>query len=70
MTRAIVFKKNINNNFKPKLIFIMIDIKNSWLRKALLQNFSSYKVFIWDHLNISQLWVLGSTIYVFLYKEK
>lgn len=69
MTRVIIFEKNIDNNLWPELVLTMTYVKNSWLIKT-LQNLSSYKAFTWNHSNILHLWVLGSTVYVFLHKEE
>lgn len=69
MTKAIIFKRNINNNFWPKLIFVIIYVKNNQLIKTLLQNFNLYKAFIQNYPNIFHLCILGFTIYIFLYKK-
>lgn len=69
MTRATILEKNIDNNFWSELVLTMTYVKNSLLTKA-LQNVSRYKVFAWDHPDILHLWVIGYTVYVFLYREK
>lgn len=69
MTRAIIFEGNINNNLWFELVLAMTYVKNSRPTKA-MQNLSPYKTLIQDYLNILHLWVLGFTVYVFLYKEK
>lgn len=69
MTRATILEKNFNNDFWPELVLAMTYIKNNWPTKA-IQNLSSYKTLIQNHLDILYLRILGFTIYIFLHKEK
>lgn len=67
--RATIFERDIEDNLQPKLILVIIYVKNNWSTRA-LQNLSSYKIFIHKFPDISQLQILGPTIYIFLHKEK
>lgn len=69
MTRAIIFKGNIDNNLWPKLILAIMYINNNWPMRV-VQNLSPHKIYIHKLLNIFHLQILSSTVYVFLYQEE
>lgn len=48
----------------------MTYMKNNSLTKAFKNNYRSYKAYTHKLLNLSYLQILGSTVYVFLYKEE
>lgn len=54
----------------PELVLTMTYIKNSGLKKALSNNFSLHKIYFYKKLDLSYVQILGSTIYIFLWKKK
>lgn len=52
MTRATIFKENIDNDLWLKLIHIITYMKNNWLLR-ILQNFSLYKIYTYNFSNSS-----------------
>ena len=69
MTRATILKDNIDNNIWLKLLLAMIYIKNSCPTKA-FENLSAHQAHFHKQLNLKHLWIIGSMVYVLLYKEK
>lgn len=69
MTRVTILERNINNNLWPELVFTITYVKNNWPTKA-VQNLSPHKVYTYKLPDLSHFQVLGSIIYIFLYKEE
>lgn len=69
MTRATIFNKNVNDDLKPKIVIVMTYMKKNWLTRV-VQNFSNHKIYTQKYLYISHFQVLGSIVYVFLYKDE
>ena len=69
MTRATILEGNIDNNLWIELVLLITYIKSNRPTRV-VQNLSPYKIYIHKLPNLSHFQVLGSTIYVFLYKEK
>lgn len=70
MIRVTILKKNIDDEFWPKFVLVMIYINNNCTTKALLSNITLHKAQNQEKINVSHLYILGSTVYVFLHKEK
>ncbi len=70
MTKSTILEGNINDDLWPEMVLAMNYVKNSQLTKALPQNLSLYEAFTRDHPDISHLYILGSTVYVFLHAEE
>ena len=69
MTRATILEGNIDNDLWPELVLAMTYVKNNRFTKA-VQNLSPHEAYTHKLPDLSHLPVLGSTIYVFLYKEE
>ena len=67
MTRVTILEKNIDNELWPELVLVMNYVKNSGPTKV-LPNLTPHKALTRDHPDISNLQILGSSIYVFLHK--
>ena len=69
ITKAIIIEENINNDLWLKPVFAIIYIKNNRPTRA-FQNLSSYKICTHKLRDLSYLWVLDLTIYIFLHNEE
>ena len=69
MTRAIILEENTNNDLWLELLLAIMYMKNNWPIRV-IQNLSPNKAYTHKLSNLSHLGVLGSTIYIFLYKEE
>lgn len=69
MTKVTILKGNINDDLWPELVLAMTYIKNSWPMQA-LKDSSPHEAYFHKQPNLTYLQVLGSTVYVLLYKEK
>lgn len=71
MIRAIILEGNIDDKLWPEIIFAITYIKNNYPTKVLPSNITPYKPQSQKNtINVSYLHILGSIIYVFLYKKK
>ena len=70
ITRATILEVNINDELWPELILAMTYIKNSRPTRALANNLNFHKTHFHKKPDLSHLRILGSTIYVLLYKKK
>lgn len=70
MAKAIILEKNLNNDLWPKLIMTITYIKNIYPIKTLENNYTPFNTQYKKDPDIIHLWILGSTLYVFLHKEK
>ena len=69
MTYVTILNGNIDDNLWPEIILAIIQIKN--VRPiSLLEDKNPYKVHFSKALDINHLQVLGSTVYVLIYKEE
>lgn len=67
--RAKIFEQNINDNLWPEIILAISQVKNIRSISALKRD-NLYQVLHNSPLNVNHLRVLGSTVYVFIHKEK
>lgn len=70
MTGAIIFKGNINDDLQPELLLAMTYVKNNQPMRVLQNHLSPYEVYTHELPYLSHLQILGSTVYIFLHKEK
>ena len=71
MTRATILEGNIDDELWPEIVLAMTYIKNNCPTKALPSNATPYEAQGQENtIDVSHLRVLGSTVYVFLYKEE
>lgn len=64
-----ILDRSIDNNLSPKIILVIIYIKN--IRPtSLLKDKNPHEIYFNKALELGHLQVLGSTVYVFIYKEK
>lgn len=69
ITKATILEGNIDDDLRPELVLIMTYVKNNRPIKA-LQDLSPYKSYTHKVPDLAHFQMLGSTIYVFLHKEK
>lgn len=69
MTRATILEGNLNDELWPEIILAMTYVKNVRPTRALQGN-NPYQVQHQKNPDISHLWILGSTVYVFFIHEK
>lgn len=70
MTRATILEKNIEDELWPELVLAMTYIKNSRPIRALANNLSPYKTYFCKKPDLSQVQILGTTVYVLFYEEE
>ena len=70
MTRATILERNIEDELWPELVLTMTYIKNNRPTRTLQNNISPYKAYSKEALNLTQLQIFGSTVYVLPHKEK
>lgn len=69
MTMTIILEDNIDNNLWPKFLLAITYVKNNWPIRA-FQDLSPYESYIHKPSDLAHLQILGSMVYVFLYKEE
>ena len=70
MTRATILMENINDELWPELVLAITYIKNNRPTRALANNISPYEAHFIEQLDLLHLQILGSTVYILLYKEE
>lgn len=70
MARATILEGNIQDNLWPKVILVMIYIKNFHRAKALENDNTPHYAQHQEDPDTSHLLTLGSTVYVFLSEEE
>lgn len=70
MIRATILKENIDNDLWPELILAMTYVKNNWPTRTFQGNISLNKASNKEVPNVTPHWILGSTVYILLHKEK
>lgn len=71
MTKAIILEENIDDKLWPKIILAISYIKNNCLTRIFASNVTSHKAQSQENItNVLHLQVTGSSVYVFLHKEK
>lgn len=69
MMRITILEKNINDNLWPEIIFTIIQVKNG-RSTYVLKGINSLQALLSKPIDINHLCILGSTMYVFIYKEE
>ncbi len=69
VTRATILEGNIDDDLWPELVLAITYVKNNRPTKA-LQDLSPYESYTHEPPELAHLQILGSTVYVFLYKEE
>lgn len=67
--RNTIFEKIILNNLQPKILFLITHVVNLLLI-SLLDGLSLYKALIELLPQLNHLWILRSTINIFIHEEK
>lgn len=70
MTRVTILKRNIDNKLYPELMLAMTYVKNNWPIRALKNCISPHKAYTKKVSNLAYFWILGSTVYILIYKKE
>lgn len=70
ITRTTTLERNIKDELWPELVLAITYIKKNRLTRALTNNLSPYKAHFCKKPNFSHMQILGSTVYILLYKKE
>lgn len=69
MIRITILEENIDDNLWPEIIFAITQVKNVRPIYA-LEGSNSYQALSSKSLDVNYLQILGSNVYIFIYKKK